>query len=172
MEPPSQSERVAKSIRSLTVAVWCLVAVNVVQVAAWLSPFIAPGVLTSRMTVASGFPSGAFESWEGLSFEEKAKRASVVLITENRQEDGLVRAYIREELKRKPGTVFQYKVGEVYPPLTLTPKENTSYGDGSLVLLSGSPAREQESMSIFGGNVAALENMPLSKVRQVIAEAK
>jgi hypothetical protein len=167
MEMPSQSERVAKSIRSLTVAVWCLVAVSVVQLAGWLFPFIAPGFLASRV-----FPSSTFESWEGLSFEEKAKRASVILITENKQEEGVLHGYIREELKRKPGTVFQYAVGDVYPPLTLTPKEKTSYGDGSLVLLRGSPAREQESMSIFSGNVTALDNMPLSKIRQVIAEAK
>ena len=172
MQTPVQSDGVARSIRSLTIAVWCLVAVNVVQVVTWMLPFIAPSLLTNKLSATPSLPPAAFESWHGLSFDEKAKRASVILITENKQEGGMVRAYVKEELQRRPGAVFHYKVGDEYPPLMLVQKENTSYGDGSLVLLSGSPAEMQESMGIFGGNVAALGNMPLSKVRQAIAAAQ
>lgn len=174
MEAPAQLDGMAKSIRSLTVAVWFLAAVNLALLVLVGVAYVLPSRLKNPAGDGAGAEasSSSFESWEGLPFEEKVKRSTVVLITENRREGGLIRAYIKEELKRKPGTVFQYGVGTEYPALSVVPKENTSYGDGSLVFLSGSPASNQSSVSIFGGYVPALENMSLERVRQVVAASK
>ena len=56
---------------------------------------------------------------------------------------------------------------------------NTSYGEGALVLLTGSPAEFRESMSVVGGNVyVALGGgegrtiLTLSEVRRIVMELK
>src|SRR3990172_689206 len=151
MEPIPQLEEIAKRIRGLTVAVWVLAALYGLQVTAWLVPVLAPHFYISNVAPSSGIPRESFESWEGLSFEEKVKRASIVLI--------------KEELKRKPGTTSHYAVGDEYLPLSIVPEKNTRYGEGSLVLLEGSPATNRESYSIYNGSVRALGEMPISKIR-------
>ena len=149
MNETSQLERIAKGVRGLTIAVWCLVAINVVQVGAWIVPFIAPSFYAK--TVASSSPDmpRKFESWEGLSFEDKVKKATVILLTENKREGGKIRAIIKEELKHAPNTTFHFAVGDEYGPLSIgEPRENTHYGEGSLALLQGSPATNSESYAI------------------------
>jgi hypothetical protein len=166
-------ERIAKGIRGLTVAVWCLVAISVFQVAAWLVPMLAPNFYMSHIAPSTpDAPRESFESWQGLPFEDKVKRSSIVLITEYKLESGKVRAIIKEELKHKAGVTFHYAVGDEYLPLSTVPRENTRYGEGSLVLLEGSPAVNRESYSIYNGSVRALGEMPLSKVRQIVAKAQ
>jgi len=172
MNETSQLEGIARGVKRLSVAVWCLVAINVFQVAAWVS-FVAPTSYMKHLASSPAVPKEMFESWERLSFEDKVKRSSVVLVTENKREDGKIRAIVKEELKRAPNTTFQYAVGDEYLPLSiLQPKEGTQYGDGSLVLLQGSPAAHRESYSIFKGSIGALGEMPLSQVRAIVAQAK
>jgi hypothetical protein len=166
-------ERVAKGIRGLTVAIWCLVLVNVIQVAAWAVPMFAPNFYMRYVAPSTpDAPRESFESWQGLSFEDKVRRASIVLITEYKRDGGKLRAIIKEELKHKPGATYHYAIGDEYLPLSVMPKENTSYGEGSLVLLHGSPAVHRESLAIYNGSISALGDMPLSKVRQIIAKAQ
>jgi len=173
MNETSQLEGIARGVKRLSVAVWCLVAINVFQVAAWVVPFAAPTSYMKRLASSPGVPKEMFESWERLSFEDKVKRSSIVLVTENKREDGKILAIVKEELKHAPNTTFQYAVGDEYLPLSiLQPKEGTQYGDGSLVLLQGSPAAHRESYSIFNGSIGALGEMPLSKVRAIVVQAK
>ena len=173
MDDSSQLERIAKGVKGLSIAVWCLVAISVLQIAAWVVPFVAPNFYLKHTALSPVVPKEMLESWQGLTFEEKLTRSSVVLITENKQESGKVRAIIREKLKQAPNTIFHYSVGEEYLPLSiLEPKENTQYGDGSLVLLQGSPATNRESYSIYNGSIRGLGDMPLSKVREIVAAAK
>jgi len=172
MESPGKLDGIAKAIRRLTVAVWFLVAIGFVQMAAWLVPFITSTFYMKEADTSAGTPKEAFESREGLSLEEKVKRASIILLTENKQESGKIRAFIKEELKRAPGTAFHYSIGDEYLPLAVVPRQNTTYGDGALVFLQGSPASNRESYSIYNGSISAFGEMPLPKVRQIIAESK
>lgn len=172
MQPTPQLDAIAKRIRSLTVAVWVLAVLYGLQVVAWLAPVLAPHIYLSSVAPSSGTPRELFESWEGLSVGEKVKRASIVLITEYKEEDGKLRAIIKEELKREPGTASHYAVGDEYLPLTIVAEKNTRYGEGSLVLLQGSPATHRESYSIYNGSVPGLDEMPISKVRQVVEQSK
>jgi len=169
MNEQTEVQQIAKSLRWLTFAVWCLVAVSVVQMGAWLLPLVAPDFYMRRVTASSGVAKQALEPWEGLSFDEKVKRSSMVLITEYRRDGDKLRAIIKEIPKRVPGTQFHYALGEEYPPSTVTPKENTTYGEGDLVLLQGSPATRRESYSIYNGSIPGLADLPLSKVREIIA---
>ena len=172
MESSEKLDGIAKAIRRLTVAVWFLVAIGFIQMAAWLVPFVTSTFYMKVAGTSVGIPKEAFESWEGLSFEDKVKRASIILVTENRHESGKIRAFIKEELKRAPGTAFHYSVGDEYLPLAVVPRENTNYGDGALVFLQGSPATNRESYAIYNGSISALGEMPLPKVRQIIAQSK
>jgi len=173
MEPTPQIEPMVKGIRGLTIAIWSLVAINVFQVAAWVVPMFAPHFYMQFIaSSAPEAPKELFESWEGLSFEDKVKRSSIVLITEYKQDGGKLRAIIKEELKHKSGATYHYGVGDEYLPLSVVPKENTTYGDGSLVLLQGTQAVNSESYTIVNGSVTALGDMPLSKVRQIVAQSK
>jgi hypothetical protein len=126
MDDPSQLFKIASGVRALTIAVWCLVAINVIQVAAWLVPMLAPEFYMRRLATTSGVPSERLESWEGLSLEDKLKRSTVVLITENEREGNKIRAIIKDIPKRKPDTTFYYAVGEEYRPLSTTARENTT----------------------------------------------
>jgi len=171
-------EELARRVRTLTIAVWCLAVINALTVAGLVVGLVVlpnlgstPVHLTTTITPA--------DSWEDKSFEERAKRATLVLITEFRSEAGTLRAYIKEELKRAPGTAFDFRIGEEYPPLARTLEANTSYGEGALVLLAGSPAEFRQSMSIRDGNVyvgagqrGARATLPLSEARRVVLESK
>jgi hypothetical protein len=173
MNETSQLERIAKGVRGLSIAVWCLVAINVLQVAAWIVPFVAPSLYAKVAAPSSPDMPKNFESWEGLTFEEKVKKASVVLLTENKREGGKIRAIIREELKHTPNTAFHYAVGDEYLPSSISePKENTQYGEGSLVLLQGSPAVNHGSYAIYNGSIPGLGDMPVSKVRDIVAKSQ
>jgi hypothetical protein len=176
MDQSPQLERIANGVRGLSVAVWCLVAINCLQVVAWIVPFVAPSFYARQMASLSSspeLPKQTFESWEGLAFDEKVKRASVILITENKQEGGKIRAIIKEQIKRAPNTTFHYSVGDEYLPGTiLEPKPDTRYGDGSLVLLQGSPATSHGSYAIYNGSIPGLGEMPVSKIREIVAASK
>ena len=173
MNETPQLERIAKGIKGLSIAVWFLVAINVIQVAAWIVPYVAPSLYAKAVASSSPDLPRNFESWEGLKFEEKVKKASVILLTENRREGGKIRAFIKEELKHAPNTTFHYSVGDEYLPGSISePRENTHYGEGSLVLLQGSPAVSSESYSIYNGAVSSLGEMPISKVREIVAKSK
>jgi hypothetical protein len=171
LDNPQQLEHIAKYIKGLTVAVWCLVVLNVIQVGAWMIPYLAPNFFQRHLT-SVGTSQNVLEDWQGLSFEEKVKRATVVLVTQNRQDQGTIRAIVKVILKKAPNTSFDYGVGDEYGPASISqPKADTRYGDGSLILLSGSPAIYQESYSIYGGSIPGLNEMPLTKVREIVSKS-
>ena len=178
MDTLSQAEILAKRVRSLTIAVCCLAFANTLVL---VSLLISAAVIPRPGAPGSHLESAVqpFQSWEGLSFEDRVERATLVLIAENRTEGGMIRAYIKEELRRKPGTAFEFSVGAEYPPIARTPEPNTSYGEGVLLLFAGSPAELQESVSIHGGNVSVsgrkrgeLRNLSVSEVRRIVADTK
>lgn len=166
------ARKIATGVKALTIAVWCLVAVNVIQMVAWTLPVISPGIYTRHASSTSGVTRQAFESWEGISLEEKINRASMIVITEFRRDGDKLRAIIKDIPKRKPDITFYYSVGEEYPPMTVTVQENTRYGDGNLVLLQGSPATMKEAYSIYNGGISGLGDIPLTKVRAMIEQSK
>ncbi len=164
--------KIAKTLKGLTLALWCLVVVSVVQMGAWLLPFVAPDLYVKTATSGSAPKKTAFEPWDGLSLEEKVKRSSMILITQYRRDGEKLRAIIKEIPKRQPNTEFYYSLGEEYPPSSVTPRENTSYGEGDIVLLQGSPATRRESYAIYNSSIPGLGDLPLEKLRKIIAETK
>jgi hypothetical protein len=171
MSDSSQLEQIAKSVRGLKIAVWVLVIINVLQASAWFVPFLAPEFVAGRV-LTSTMPNGMLESWAGMTLEDKIKRSSIILITEYKADGGKLKAIIKDVRKLKPDTVFHYQVGDEYGPMSVTPKVNTTYGDGSVVLLTGSPATMRESYGIFGGSITGLDEMPLSKFLELVDQSR
>ena len=81
MDEVSRLEQIARGVRGLSIAVWCLVAINVVQIGAWIVPLVAPNFYVRHTASSPDVPREMLEPWEGLTFEEKVKRASIVLLT-------------------------------------------------------------------------------------------
>lgn len=172
MDDPSELAKIAKGLKSLSIAVWMLVVISLLQAVAWIVPMVAPGLYLRHTASSVSVEKPEFESWTGLSIEEKIKRSSVVLITENKIEGKKLRAVIKEIPKQLPGTTFYYTVGEEYPPLSHATEADTRYGEGSLVLLKGSPASMGESYAIYNGSIYGLGDMPTKKIREIIEQLK
>jgi hypothetical protein len=169
MDTTIQAQRLAKRVRTLTIAVWSLAVINALTLAVVAQFLFAspPAHLTTTITPV--------ESWQGKSFGERARLASVVLVTAFRSDGDTLRGYIKEELRRAPGTAFDLHVGDEYRPLARKLEDNTTYGEGALVLLAGSPAEFRQSMRIEAGNVYVGGGPPgepttltLSEVRRAV----
>ncbi len=169
MNDSSHLVQIAKSVRSLTIAVWVLVLITVLQASAWLVPLLAPEFVAGKVL---SLPQETLESWEGLTLEEKIKRSSIIVITENNADGGKIRAIVKEVRKLKPDVVFHYEIGDEYGPMSVTPKADTTYGDGAVVFLSGSPATMQESYAVYGGSITGLDEMPVSKLLKMVEKSR
>jgi hypothetical protein len=78
MNQPSQFDRIEKLLGSLRTAVWCLVVVNAAAVGL---TFLRQALIT-HFSMSSAVNVPGFESWEGLTIEQKIARSSVILVTE------------------------------------------------------------------------------------------
>lgn len=97
-----------------------------------------------------------------LSFEDKLKNASAVLVTRHEETNsGKTIAIIEQIYLGSPDVKVYFKVGDEYPDGSFFPEENTRYGEGAVVLLVNSPADVRYSTSIYSGRISAHGNMPV-----------
>src|SRR5574340_920827 len=122
-------DRILAMLKQFSIAFWVLAIVGAIDIAVHIF---------GPMPFLSNTPQ--MGAWNGQSVEAKISQSTVILLTENRQDQGKLKAVIKEILKRKDGTEFNYAVGDDFPELSITPKEQVSYGEGAVVLLAGSPA--------------------------------
>ena len=101
-----------------------------------------------------------------LPIEEQIKKASVIALARYEPDaDGKMKAVVKELLKKDPGTVFHYEIGDEYAPSSYYPKEATQYGDGLVIFFVGSPATMRMAMSYSGDRIHSLGDMPLQLLR-------
>ncbi|MCW8930501.1 MAG: hypothetical protein OQL19_09715 [Gammaproteobacteria bacterium] len=103
-----------------------------------------------------------YQSFRELGPDEQIKEASVIfkavyVLSSN----GKMKAIIKEIYKQNPNIIFHYKVGNEYPHSSYYPKEDTNYGEGIIVLLSGNPARMNRSLSVYYNRIPGLGDMPV-----------
>ena len=153
---------------------WVLGALNVLLLA-WLA-FTWQASSSPAEIARSLVP--AQETWSLRTFEERVRQGSVVLLVEHHIQDGTVHAIVKEQLKRRAGTAFNFVPGSQFGPLTRKAETGTRYGDGALVLLVGSPAEFRESISIHDGTLSiespasgGFKDLPLSEVRRIVQRA-
>jgi hypothetical protein len=171
MAEPQESRETSQKLGRLTIAVWILVAISSLNLLATLYglwPFAREDSGSSSASALTrefrerGDPYADFFEWP---LEKQIQAASVIALGEHRIQDGQVRTYIVEILKRKPGTTFHYKVGDEMGTRQAV-RANTSYGDGQVMFFLGSPAQFRFSTSYRDGRVATLGGMPLELLRK------
>lgn len=180
MDKPTDQTTSTRSIRRLTVAVWVLVAASLLNTIVVLFTNLSPYVFASRIadalpvTVASG-SHRVLDQYEGFSewpLERQIKSASAIVVTTYKQEGPKLKCIVTEILKKEPGTVLNYKVGDEYPPGSRYPKDNANYGDGQVVFFVGSPAAMRLSLSYWEGRIMGLGDMPLTMLKDMVTQTK
>jgi hypothetical protein len=186
MTETPQRDPLEKALKSLTIAVWCLCALVVVQLALYAAVYVRSmrffrgpssspsGIGSSPPRVAKPIPGEPITS--GTSFhelppEEMVKKASAILLTQWRKVDGEPKLIVTEILKHRPGTTLYYSVGDEYELGGGHGREYVA-GDGNVVFLEDSPASARSSYSYEGGRVGGLAEMPLAKLRELARSAK
>ena len=102
-----------------------------------------------------------------LTLEQQIELSSVIALAEYTQsEDGQMKAIITEFLKKDPGTVIYYSVGDEHSISSYYPKEGSNHGDGIVIFFVGSPAPMQMSMTYSGDRIRGLGDMPLKLLKQ------
>lgn len=173
MPQEQQATVLSRSIQRLTLAAWAIAAALLLQLLMSTAPLLFPGFFLSRLNEMhvseviaddmDDFAGSVTELTERLDgffkapVEEKIERASVIaLISFEESQDGTTRAYVSKILKRTPGTMFNYEVGDDY--------QSERYNDGRertgvLVFFVGSPARMVYSTTI-SRPINSLEDIP------------
>ena len=75
--------------------------------------------------------------------------------------DGKMKAIIKEFLKKKPGTIIYYQVGDEYPAASYYPQEGIEHGDGVIIFFTGSPAKMKMSVTFSDGRICGLSDIPI-----------
>ena len=173
------SDRLARAIKLLTIAVWCLCAAVVAQLAFYVTSYVksmrwARESMTVRSSIEKSsssrpipMPTPEIPLHE-LPPDQMVARSSVILVTTYQEEKDRYKAVISEILKREPNTVLYYSVGDEYPSLSFHKEPGVACGEGQVVFMVGSPASMRSSYSFSGGRIGGLGDMPMATLRQMI----
>ena len=168
-----------KAVRRLTIAVWVVCGVVVVAFAApWLGyllsrpssePTTIPGG-ASDLPLAEG--SNIDNDFHARPVEEQVQRATAILLTQRREQNGRHVQVVTEVLKRAPNVRLYYGLGEEVPTLSHAVRPDCDAdceGEGQVVFMTGNPATMTLSMSFRNGRVGSLGDMPLTELRALAA---
>ena len=168
MDDQARLAKIEKSLATLKILTACVLFMNMIALAWILLPFfLLPAHVLSTETSSQEFPP----SWQTLTLEQKIAKASVIVITKSKTEDGNVHGYITEVLKRAPGVHFSSQVGDEVPDQERAVKPNVVYGDGAVVFFLGSSAIPWSSSMIYGGTIPGLHDISVDELRRVVAAA-
>jgi hypothetical protein len=174
MTDPHQRSEI--SIRRLTVAVWVLAVLILINIAVSLMGALFPPVIAKRITASMPDSTtqsitsneaelNGFHAWP---LEKQINSASVIVLARYEKEGDRYKAIISEILKQSPNVKFFYKVGDELRQEGYSQRENTSYGDGQIIFFTGSPATMKYSCTFRGDRIAAFGDMPFEELRKMI----
>ena len=168
-------EGITRSLKRLTVAVWILAVVILLNLIVSLFAALFPRAIMKRLTSLSPeFRISDDRSYEGFHdwpLEKQIAGATVIAVCQSKEEDGWVKCIISEILKQAPNTVFHYKVGDEYRHGGHAVTPGADYGDGQIIFFTGSPATFRYSTSFAHGRARGLGDMPLEKLKEMITNA-
>lgn len=178
------TESLAKAIRRLSVAVWCLCLPLIGILGIWLWSLFGLQAMTTRSSTHETFssapdrapgPPDYDEDFGERPLEQKIARASVIVLLQLKEEGGKHKAVVSEILKKAPGTRFYYEVGDEYEMLSHMPRENCGdcEGQGHVVFFVGNPAQMRSAYSYENDRVSGFGDMPIAELRRLakVAEA-
>jgi len=102
-----------------------------------------------------------------LSVEEQIQKASVIALARyEKADDGKMKAIIKEFLKKDPGVIVHYNIGDEYPSWSYYPSDNNNRGDGAVIFFVGSPASMHLSVGYTGDRISGLADLPIELFRK------
>lgn len=183
-----ESKILAKSLKKLTAAVWVvafsLIGIIVLSIVPWVFPDFYMKQFTSSHTdspqgheplasvrsVTVETPLLTKQFYE-LPIEEQIQQASQIIVASYEEApDGRMKAIITDILKKDPGTVSYYDIGDEHPSSSYYPSEKSSYGDGVIIFFTDSPATMKLSMTYEGDRIRGLGDMPMALFRAKCSE--
>ena len=168
--PPA--DQITRSLRRLTIAVWILAIVILLNLVVSLFAALFPPAIMKRLTALSPeFQTTEESSYAGFHdwpLEKQIAAATVIAIGRWKQEDGQLKCIIAEVLKHQKDTAFYYKVGDEYQRGSHAVTPGTDYGDGQIMFFTGSPATFRYSTSFSRERASGMGDMPLEKLREMI----
>lgn len=180
MDESPASRSIAASLRRLTLAVWIIAIVLLIQFVLTLYAYWSPGDnLAYERMVATEIESGrqlaearALDERDPRSLEQSLEQrlaqARLAIVVEYESEpDGRQRAVIRQFLRQSPDLPTPYKVGDEYPGASYFPRAGQHRGDGAVLVLDlAAPHRMNSSVSIHGGRIPALGDITIEQLRE------
>ncbi len=180
MDQSTAEASTARAIRRLTVAVWVLVSVLLVDAVISASSLLMPYFYVRQMSAALPSapsrgeiaPVDPFPSFHELPPDKQIQEASVIALTTYKPDGARLKSIVSEILKQKSGTTFYYKVGDEYALGSRYVAEQRQYGDGEVIFFTGSPASMRFSASYANGRIGGMGDMPLQTLRDMIEMQK
>jgi len=179
MDQPTERSPSTREIRRLTFALWALVLALLLNAGVTLSVSLS-SVSAHRVTEAppdtvSTLDHPFVDEYAGFHewpLKKQIEVASAIVLTTYKVEDGKLKSVISEILKQQPGVTFHYQIGDEDVRGSRHIEENTFYGDGEVILFTGSPPMMRYSASYSHGRVGAMGDVPLQTLREMIAKEK
>jgi hypothetical protein len=175
MTEPNPTDSGVRSIRRLTIAVWVLGGLTILNIGvslfAALCPlarfwFPLPNHMYTENMATTQDPYNEFSDWP---LEKQIQKASVIAIARYQTENGKPKSVISEILKQSPDAKFYYKVGDEYRPAS---REGAKYGDGVIIFFTGSPASMRFSSTFEGDRIEAFGDIPIDTIREIVRKEK
>lgn len=184
MTEEQKPDALAKAIRLLTIAVWCLCAAVVAQVGlsawGWATSMRWSRQMSSTTTTSETskrlkeFESSSFkwESLHDLPADQMVAKASVILLTSYEDVGDRYKAVVAEILKRDPGVELSYSVGTEFPHLSFAKERGQTCGEGNVVFLTGNPATMNTSYGFTNGRIGGLGDISITTLREMVKKGK
>ena len=163
-------------IRRLSLTVWLLSALVVINIAVtlfavlfppWHSKTLIHPVPTAYKPAMDEDTYADVTEWP---VEKRIAKATVIAITRFEKDGEKYKAIITEILKQTTGVKFNFKVGDEYSPGNYYANGRTRYGDGEIILFTGSHAMMRESSVYSDDRIPAYGDMLISVFRNIIKE--
>lgn len=184
MTEEQKPDALAKAIRLLTIAVWCLCAAIIAQVGLYVWGY-ATSMRWSRQMASSSTtsvpskgsknsrpPAIEWESLHDLPPEQMVAKASVILLTSYEDVGDRYKAVVAEVLKQDPGVELYYSVGDEFQTLSFAKEKGVTCGEGQVVFMAGNPASMRSSYGITNGRIGGLGDIPLTTLREMVKKKK
>lgn len=183
MSDPTSTDKTARAIRRLTIAVWILAIMAAANLVVSLVALFSPALLASRfmaalpekMVESEKSTLEEYNSFHDWPVERQIQAASVIAIGKWEKSGSNMKCIITEILKQAPNTKFYYKVGDEYRNASRWMREDkpdqTDWGDGQILFFTGSPASFRFSSGVRGDRLSGMGEMPIAELRELIRKS-
>jgi hypothetical protein len=175
-----QTDSGARSMQRLSIPLWILCVLTLVNLCISVFGFLYPWAVARRIRASlhegAPLPCTTYEDqyadFHEWPLEKQIEKATVIAIARYEKEDGRLKCVISEILKQTPDMKFYYKVGDEYRPGSHYMKDDVTYGDGVVMFFTGSPAMMRYACSFQGDRIAGFGDMPIETLRDTIGKTK